>query len=617
MTVEQKKYDTILVGGGVCGLIVATILQKRGQKVLVLEREPQLGGKCSELSWDGIKFDHFSKWETIYGSKDPRDGIFLKICQEAGLKLDWQEVHWQVGLIKEHGQKPELHSINDWSGGKALLDFAAFMGVQINEDQKKELLSVLERWVSFTYEDLQKMTSISLDRWINENIKDELVRMFFSLGSGVTDTAATEQSLPHNAWTMGNMYKGKSVYITFKGGSSMDVLIRPLEKLAKSHGAEIRVNNTVKEIVIENNKVQGVWVSDNLTYLTKKVLAKNVIVNVPVYNAYPTLLKNEMLSPGELAYVQRVIATYSKDLLCYYILEKGTTKDLPGHFHGYDLTSGVPTYMGEIVQYKHFGAKVPKNVDFLMTYIPGGRSGLGYLNYEGSPNEVSYELLDSVRCKLLKVINDNMVPSFESKIINSGVIWAPNYGRYSTMWFDSNLGVKSELVEGLYFASDSVDCSCVGTLGLEKVGAVATKCIEIVLQQRPAAPVPPRGALTPKRIRDRRERLANEAFDYINKVFNKDLALKLKEKVVLQYNVAGPRGGKWQLVVENGEYKISEGDAIQPVTVTMNYDSVESFVEVTTGEIGGLKAYTTGKLRFQGSRSVLQELNKIIPGGKA
>jgi hypothetical protein len=36
---------------------------------------------------------------------------------------------------------------------------------------------------------------------------------------------------------------------------------------------------------------------------------------------------------------------------------------------------------------------------------------------------------------------------------------------------DSNLGVKSEKIEGLYFASDSADCSCVGLLGLEKVGA--------------------------------------------------------------------------------------------------------------------------------------------------
>ncbi|OLS12721.1 MAG: hypothetical protein RBG13Loki_3667 [Promethearchaeota archaeon CR_4] len=104
-----------------------------------------------------------------------------------------------------------------------------------------------------------------------------------------------------------------------------------------------------------------------------------------------------------------------------------------------------------------------------------------------------------------------------------------------------------------------------------------------------------------------------DAFDYMKKVFKKEKALQIKRKVVMLYNVAGPGGGKWQLVLENGEYKISEGDAIQPVTVTMNYDSVASFVGITKGEIGGLKAYTTGKLRFQGPRALLEEMGKVFP----
>ncbi len=479
-----NKFDFVIAGGGICGLLVATILQKRGLKVLVLEKQPQLGGKCSELEWEGVKYDHFGKWETIYGSKDPKDGIFFKMCEEAGLHLEWQEVHWQVGLIKPDLDKPELHSISDWSGGKALLDFASLMGVEVDEKQKQELLSVLKKMASFPYEDLVKMTSISLETWINENIKDDLVRMFFSLGSGITDVPASLQNFPHNAWTMGNMFKGKSVYITFKGGSLMDVLIRPLEKLAKAHGVEFRVNSTVKEIVIENKRIQGVWFSDNSTFITEKVLAENVIVNVPVYDAYPSILKDDMLSVGERAYVQRVIDTNSKDLLCYYFLEKGTAKELPGHFHAYDLTGSMPTYVGEIVQYnKHFGATVPENIDFLLTYIPGGRSGFGYLNYEGSPRDVSYELLESVRKKVVQLINDTMIPGFSKKVIRSGIIWASNFGRYSIMCYDSNLGIKSEIIEGLYYASDSVDCTCVGTLGLEKVGAVASKCVNTILKR--------------------------------------------------------------------------------------------------------------------------------------
>jgi phytoene dehydrogenase-like protein len=94
-----EGYDIIIVGGGICGLLVGINLQKQGSKVLILEKQPQLGGKCSELVWEGTRFDHFSKWEMIYGTRDPTQGTFFKLCKEAGLKLDWQEVHWQVGLI--------------------------------------------------------------------------------------------------------------------------------------------------------------------------------------------------------------------------------------------------------------------------------------------------------------------------------------------------------------------------------------------------------------------------------------------------------------------------------------------------------------------------------------
>ncbi len=85
------------------------------------------------------------------------------------------------------------------------------------------------------------------------------------------------------------------------------------------------------------------------------------------------------------------------------------------------------------------------------------------------------------------------------------------------------------------------------------------------------------------------------------KALNKDQALKMKQKVVIQYNVLEPRGGTWQLVLENGEYKITLGDSIEDISCMMNFDSLESFVKLTNGELGPIKAYMTGKVKFSGS----------------
>jgi putative sterol carrier protein len=108
---------------------------------------------------------------------------------------------------------------------------------------------------------------------------------------------------------------------------------------------------------------------------------------------------------------------------------------------------------------------------------------------------------------------------------------------------------------------------------------------------------------------------AQDSFDYMAKVFNKEEAKKFK-RVVLTYKVAGPGGGTWQLVIENGEYKFTPGETIKPVTATMNYKDAESLFKLTTGEMSGIKGYTTGAIKFSGPRAVLESMAKVFPGGK-
>src|ERR1700754_3267969 len=56
-----REYDAILVGGGHNGLTTAAYLAKAGQRVLVLERRPILGGACvTEELWPGRRVSRAS-----------------------------------------------------------------------------------------------------------------------------------------------------------------------------------------------------------------------------------------------------------------------------------------------------------------------------------------------------------------------------------------------------------------------------------------------------------------------------------------------------------------------------------------------------------------------------
>jgi phytoene dehydrogenase-like protein len=53
----MKKYDVIVVGAGVSGLLAALTLSKHGKKVLVLEKKRHLGGNCNSYMVDGYQVD--------------------------------------------------------------------------------------------------------------------------------------------------------------------------------------------------------------------------------------------------------------------------------------------------------------------------------------------------------------------------------------------------------------------------------------------------------------------------------------------------------------------------------------------------------------------------------
>ena len=53
----MKKYDVIVVGAGISGLLAALTLSKHGKRVLILEKNRYLGGNCNSYMVDGYQVD--------------------------------------------------------------------------------------------------------------------------------------------------------------------------------------------------------------------------------------------------------------------------------------------------------------------------------------------------------------------------------------------------------------------------------------------------------------------------------------------------------------------------------------------------------------------------------
>lgn len=53
----MEKFDVIIVGGGISGLLSALTLSKHGKKVLLLEKDDAVGGNCNSYMVDGFQVD--------------------------------------------------------------------------------------------------------------------------------------------------------------------------------------------------------------------------------------------------------------------------------------------------------------------------------------------------------------------------------------------------------------------------------------------------------------------------------------------------------------------------------------------------------------------------------
>ncbi len=101
------RYDAIIVGSGIAGLTSAAFLTKKGYKVLLCEKEDNVGGLVSSFYHNGFLFD-----AGVRGIVD--SGIVKPMLKQLGISVEFVKSIVTIGIEKELIRVETIDSLKDY-----------------------------------------------------------------------------------------------------------------------------------------------------------------------------------------------------------------------------------------------------------------------------------------------------------------------------------------------------------------------------------------------------------------------------------------------------------------------------------------------------------------------
>ena len=100
-----------------------------------------------------------------------------------------------------------------------------------------------------------------------------------------------------------------------------------------------------------------------------------------------------------------------------------------------------------------------------------------------------------------------------------------------------------------------------------------------------------------------------DVFDGMRKNFRAEKAKGVH--VRYQFNLNGPNGGDWFIDVNDGKFKMARGRIDNPNVTFITSD--KDWVALSNDDLGGTRAFLTGRLKIRGDRGLAKKLGEIFP----
>jgi all-trans-retinol 13,14-reductase len=293
----MEEFDVIIIGSGAGGLASAICLARSGQKVLVLEKHYVPGGWCHSFHLNGQRFspgvhyigllDKNQSTNDLYrGLGVANDLVFFRMnknayehCQLGNVTIDMPA--GQDNLYESLAKKFPKEKKNL----KKYLDLVRKVSDQVQLIPKMQTF-----WdhvtIAFRTRHMGKYGLFSLKRVVDWYIKDPLLKEVLNMQCWDHGLPPFKASFPVHCVVMNHYLDGG--FYPMGGGAG---IVKGMTNALKKNGGELRIKQNVTKILIKNNEVFGVELSDG-----KQIFSKKIVSNADPSITYLNLVGKENLS---------------------------------------------------------------------------------------------------------------------------------------------------------------------------------------------------------------------------------------------------------------------------------------------------------------------------------
>jgi phytoene dehydrogenase-like protein len=455
---NMSDYDAIIIGAGAAGLSAAALLAKEGQRVLLLERSPFLGGRGMATNDSGYELNL---------------GAHLMEDSGSGLTRIFEHVGKRLGHGPSNTDMPVWnHETESWG---SIRD--RYSG------DKDELKKVIAALVDTPYEELDLWDDRPMRDWIRQHSDHPGVIDLFEFITVME--CMTEDWWDHSA--SDNLYVRKMHYeekqtaaYSYWPEGGWDKMFTDLRDAIVENGGEVRLGTSVSRVLIENGEAKGVAIPRADAVLPNEIFHEEIATAPVVISTLPVWNVLQVVPPQHLPdwYVDQ-IKTMAQDKwriawAGLYIATEEPVDVIDRQEIATWLHSPVAQTSGYMFEMSALDPSVAPEGQHL--YVTGAM-----LHSYNRSRDIEF-----VKRKFDEFEQDVeiMWPGFKKQVFKRrhlvhdpsfGVIQKPGLvGQFRPHW-------KAPNVAGLYFASETFKSR---GIGVDRAARAGLSCVEDVLDRR-------------------------------------------------------------------------------------------------------------------------------------